>query len=327
MAVALLVALALASALHAQERRWTVAFANLTEEPGVTLEGTGFTGREVRESFVLAARAYPIDLVFYDNQRDPARTLSNAEDAIARKVDLLIEYSHDAATNVAVADRLRAARIPVLAINGEVPGAPLYTIDNLAAGRIAGNTLGQFGAQAWSGKPMVAVLVGDLGAKAHRVPERAQGVREALASHVPAVRIVPLDTRGNPAQVAPMLGKLLASQPSAKLLIAAMDDASALAAKSALESAGRLLDAAIVSHGADRSMHGGMNDRKEIDPANRGSIVLGSVAFLLDRYGYEVLPLAVAMLRGETVPARTTTRHVLITAANVFKEYPPYDMN
>ena len=34
----------------AQERRYTVAFANLTEEPGATLEGTGFTGREVRES-------------------------------------------------------------------------------------------------------------------------------------------------------------------------------------------------------------------------------------------------------------------------------------
>src|SRR5205807_2362148 len=102
---------------------------------------------------------------------------------------------------------------------------------------------------------------------------------------------------------------------------AAMDDTTALAAKSALEAGGRLRDAAIVSHGADPSIHGGINDRREIDPANRGSIVIGSVAFLLDRYGYEVLPLAVRMLRGETVAPRTTTRHVLITAANVFREY------
>ena len=51
------------------------------------------------------------------------------------------------------------------------------------------------------------------------------------------------------------------------------------------------------------------------------------MAFLLDRYGYEVLPLAVRMLRGEAVPPRTATRHVLITAGNVFREYPPYDMN
>ena len=106
-----------------------------------------------------------------------------------------------------------------------------------------------------------------------------------------------------------------------------MDDTTALAAKGALESSGRLRDAAIVSHGVDRSIHGGINDRKEIDPTNRGSIVIGSVAFYLDRYGYDVLPLAMRMLRGEPVPARTATRHRLVTAANVFIEYPPYDMN
>jgi hypothetical protein len=33
------------------------------------------------------------------------------------------------------------------------------------------------------------------------------------------------------------------------------------------------------------------------------------------------------MLRGEPVPPRTVTRHLLITASNVFVEYPPYDMN
>jgi hypothetical protein len=70
-----------------------------------------------------------------------------------------------------------------------------------------------------------------------------------------------------------------------------------------------------------------MNDRKEIDPNNRGSIVLGSVAFFLDRVGDSALPLALRMLRGEQLPPRTVTSHLLITAANVFIEYPPYDMN
>ncbi len=74
------------------QRRWVVAFANATEQPGVTLEGTGFTGAEVHGSFDLAVRQYPIDLVFYDNQRDDARAVANAEAAIARKVDLYIQY-------------------------------------------------------------------------------------------------------------------------------------------------------------------------------------------------------------------------------------------
>ena len=56
-------------------------------------------------------------------------------------------------------------------------------------------------------------------------------------------------------------------------------------------------------------------------------IVIGSVAFYLDRAGYSVLPLALGMLQGQTLPPRTTVDHRLVTAANVFTEYPPYDMN
>ena len=328
LALGVLAALVLGAGLGpaVAQRQYVVAFANLTEEPGVTVEGTGFTGREIRESFVLAARAHPIEMVFYDNQRDDARAMQNAEAAIARKVDLYIQY-HRGAANAAIGEKLKAAGIRVLAVNDPVPGAPLYTVDNLAAGRVAGEALARFALRSWRGQPTAAAGVGTLSATADRVPERGQGVTAALRQRLPAVRVTDVDTKGNPAQVGPQVGKFLAAHPGGKLLFAATDDTTALAVKSAVESAGRVQDTAIVSHGMDRTIHGGMNDRKEIDPANRGSIVIGSVAFYLDRLGYEVLPLAMRMLRGETLPARTTTRHVLVTAANVFVEYPPSDMN
>jgi ribose transport system substrate-binding protein len=309
------------------QRRWRVAFANLTEEPGVTVEGTGFTGAEIRESFALAARPYPIDLVFYDNRRDDARAVANAEAASARHVDLYVQYHRGAAATATVAEKLKAAGIPVLAINEPVPGAPLYALDNAGAGRVAGDALAQFAAQTWSGQPTAAVVIGRVSAAADRVPERVQGVRDVLRMRLPAARVTTLDTQGNPAEVAPLLGAFLAANPTRKVLIAATDDATALACKAAVESAGRARDAAIVGQGVDRSIHGGINDRKEIDPSNRHSIVIGSVAYYLDRLGYEVLPLAVRMLRGEPVPSRTVTMHKLITAANVFVEYPPSDMN
>jgi ribose transport system substrate-binding protein len=309
------------------QRRWVVAFANLTEEPGVTLEGTGFTGPEVRESFTLAARPYPIDLVFYDNRRDDARAVANAEAAIERRVDLYVEYHRGATANATVGQKLKAAGIAVLAVNDPVPGAPLYTIDNVAAGRVAGEALAQFSARAWPGQPTVAVVIGRVSASTEGLPERVRGITEALRERLPAARLTTLDTQGNPMQVAPLLGGFLAAHASRKVVIAATDDATALAAKAAVETAGRSRDAAIVGQGVDRTIHGGINDRKEIDPMNRNSIVIGSVAFYLDRLGYEVLPLAVRMLRGEPVPPRTVTPHKLITAANVFIEYPPYDMN
>src|SRR5262245_1272957 len=323
-AIAATVALGAASAAAAApERRYTIAFANVTEEPGLGVEGTGFTGADIRQSFILAARTLPVELVFYDNHGDDARAVANAEAAIARKVDLYVQYHRGAAANADVARKLKAAGIPVLAVNEAAPGAPLYSLDNAVAGRIAGDALAQFAARTWAGQPTAAVVIGRVSAN----PERVQGVAEALRKRLPAAQLTMLETQGNAAQVAPLLGPLLASQPPRKVLIAATDDATALAAKAAVEAAGRARDAAIVGQGVDRSIRGGANDRKELDPSNRASIVLGSVAFYLDRMGYQVLPLAMRMLRGETVPARTVTPHKLITPANVFAEYPPYDMN
>jgi ribose transport system substrate-binding protein len=324
--LAAILVVAAAFPVVSEPRRYTIAFANLIDEPGVTLEGTGFTGADVRQSFVLAARGRPIDLVLYDNHRDGAKALANVADAIQRKVDLYIQYFPDPAVNKDVAEMLRNAGIPVLAVNYPVPGAPLFAINNRAAGRIAGEALTRFAGTNWSGQSTVAVVVGNLADQANGLTERSEGVREALARQLPSSRIVALDTRGNPAQVASLLGKAAASHPNTKILVAAMDDATALSAKSALDSLGRTADAAIVGLGCDRAVHGGASEKKELDPNNRGSILIGSVAFYLDRYGYEVLPLALRMLGGEQVPPRTEVRHILITSANVWREYPPYDM-
>jgi hypothetical protein len=74
----------------AQERRFTIAFANLTNDAGARIEGLGFTGEDVHASFVLGARGLPIDLVLYDNAREGVKAVANAEDAVQRKVDLYI---------------------------------------------------------------------------------------------------------------------------------------------------------------------------------------------------------------------------------------------
>jgi ribose transport system substrate-binding protein len=147
---------------RAEARRFRIALANLDETPGVTLEGLGFTGSEVRRSFELAARTLPVDMLYYDNAGDPARAVANAEAAIAAKVDLLIEYNADPDADAGIARRLAAASIPALALVDPLPGAPLYGPDNRAAGRIAGRALGAFARETWPGEEVLGVLIGDL---------------------------------------------------------------------------------------------------------------------------------------------------------------------
>jgi ribose transport system substrate-binding protein len=315
------------SAAPAQQRRYKVSFANLTEDPGARFEGLGFTAADVRTSFALAARNLPLDLVYYDNDRNRVKTLANADDGIARKLDLYIQYCDDAAANAEIGKRMKEAGIPVLAINYPVPGSPFYGADNVLAGRLAGDALVKFAAGAWRGEQVMAVIVGDLANTGDHVPERTEGISTALKAASPVIAETRLDSGGNPAQADALLRRYLAAHTTGKLLIAALDDTTALTAKATVEAANRAVDTAIASQGCDRSVHGGANDKKEIDPTNRGSILIGSVAYLLDRCGYDVLPLAMKMLAGEPIPPRTMTRHILVTAANVFHVYPPIDMN
>src|SRR5499425_2710971 len=187
----------------------------------------------------LAARDQPVDMVFYDNQKDGTKAIANVADAVQRRVDLYIRYFPDPAVNQDVSAMLRKAGIPALAVNYPMPGAPLYGVDNAAAGQIAGEALARFASRGWAGQAMVAVLLGNLTGQTSGLPERVRGVRASLTRLLPGARLVALDTRGNPAQVSPLLGKVAAASPNTRLLIAALDDATALAAKSALEALGR----------------------------------------------------------------------------------------
>ena len=318
---------ALAGAAEQPVRIWRIAFANLTDEAGQRIEGLGFTGPEVRRSFELAARTLPVEMSYYDNAQNPAKALANAEAAVRARVDLLIEYNADAAANAEIAGKLRTAGIPIIAINHPVAGAPLYAMDNRAAGRIAGGALAEFAQATWPNETTLAVIIGDFGDTSIGMAERVAGITDGLRKHVADLVPTKLDTSGNPIRVEALLVKFLRAQPRRKVVVAALDDATALAARGAIELASRTGDCVIVGQGVDRSIHGGASDRKELDPSNRGSIVLGSVAYYMDRYGYDVLPLALDLLRGKAIPGRTATQHKLITAKDIFREYPPFDMN
>ena len=306
---------------------YRIAFANINETQGVRIEGLGFTGLDVRRSFEMAARILPVDIIYYDNAGDEETAVSNAADAISQKVDLLIEYNGETAANPEIARKAAAAGIPVLAISYPVGDAPLYSADNYEAGRIAGRALGAFSKQSWPDDTPVAAVLGDLGDPSDAVGQRIKGIIDGLHAELQGIEPTMLDSGGQPQRGDDLLTKYMRQQSRSKVLVATLDDATALWARNAVELAVRINDCVIVSQGLDRTIHGGAHEKKEIDPTNRASVILGSVAYFMDRYGYDVLPLALRMLKGQTVPPRTFTQHVLVTGANVFKEYPPIDMN
>ena len=93
--------------------------------------------------------------------------------------------------------------------------------------------------------------------------------RESPKASTRSAGLTPIRSkRGNPVRVEGLLGKFLGAQTRRRVLVAALDDASALAAKAAVEIAGRTSECVIVGLGFDRSVHGGASEKKEIDPDN-----------------------------------------------------------
>src|SRR5499426_4596814 len=244
--LAALTALAAAGRAVAQQRRFTAGFANLSDDAGARIEGLGFTGEEIRSSFVFGARSLPIDLVLYDNARERAKVIANADDAVQRKVDLYIQYCDDLEANDEIAQRLAAARIPVLAVNFPVGNAPLYSADNREAGRLAGDALGRFALTTWPGRLLAAAILGAVKDPANAVQARIAGITEGLRRHLPDVAPVELDSGGNFLEAQTQLRRLFAKESGAQMLIATLDDATALAAKLAAETAGRVPDSVLV---------------------------------------------------------------------------------
>ena len=312
---------------RAEARHYRIALAVLDKTPGVTLDGLGFTGAQLQRGFELASRTLPIDMLYYDNAGDPVRAVANAEAAISTKVDLLIEYNADREASAEIARKLSAAGIPALALVYPLPEAPLYGPDDRAAGHIAGQALGKFAVENWSGDRVRGLIIGDVAGPDPAVGERIQGITDGVHETLPTLEFASLDTGGQSIRADALLTKVLQVQRGQRLLIATLDDLAAVYAKNAIEMNRRQSDCIIVSQGLDPNIHGGVSEKKEIDPNNRGSVVLGSVAYYKDRYGYDVLPLALRLLSGEKLPSHTTTRHLLVTANNVFSEYPPFDMN
>jgi hypothetical protein len=179
----------------------------------------------------------------------------------------------------------------------------------------------------WPGEQVLGVIIGDFDSPNAAVNERIEGITGGVQEVLPELRFAKLDTGGQSTRADALLTRFLQTERRRRMLIATLDDLAAVYAKNAIEMNRRQSDCIIVSQGLDRNIHGGVSEKKEIDPNNRGSVVLGSVAYYMDRYGYDVLPLAMRLLAGETLPARTLTQHRLVTADTVFREYPPFDIN
>jgi ribose transport system substrate-binding protein len=263
---------------------------------------------EVTESLKAAASAVGVDLLILDNCYDAATAMRNAEEFVKHRVDLVIELQVEQEAAPVIADKIAAAKIPLIAIDIPHPHATFFGVDNYRVGFEAGELLAAHALRNWGGK--VDWTIGlDLPEAGLLVQSRITGMFEAVRSAIPDLPVesfVRMDGRGLRDRCRKLISDFLDRHPRDRhILISANSDTAALGALDAARDRKREKHVAIV--GQDCIPEAVEEMRKPASP------FIGSVSHEAGSYGPNIVHLGLALLRGQTVAPYNYVAHKMVT--------------
>ncbi len=284
---------------------------------GYAAQGTDYQfSKEVSESLQRAAAAEGIELICLDNRYNPKTAQRNADLLVREEVDLVIEFQTDENIAPILAAKYREAGIPLIAIDIPHPGATYFGANNYEAGLIGGRHLGRWAKQTWHGD-VDEVVFFEL-ARAGNLPRmRLTGMLFGLKAFLPTLedrQVTYINGDGRFGESFEAMRKYLRTTRSRHILVGAINDASALGALRAFQEAGRTDFCAVMGQNASPE---GRSELRE--PATR---LIGSVAYFPERYGEELMRVALEILGHRAVPPAVFVKHQLITPDTVNHFYP-----
>lgn len=284
--------------------RVRIGFANLSEDHPFPVA--------VRQGLERAVAAHAdVDLYLADNAMSGPTALRNVDYFVEREVHAVIEYQYHADYGAVLMSKFREAGIPVIAVDVPLPGATYFGVDNYVAGQIGGEAAAEAVIARWGGSVDRVVSL-DLGAAGRTPAARMQGQLDALRARITVTddQVVHIDRGISRADTQVAVADMLHAFPErARFVVLASTDESALGAIDAIRQVGRSELAVVVSQGADAGARAEM-----LTP---GSPLVGAVSYVPERYGPQVLQLALAILAREPVPPAAYISHELVTAESI----------
>jgi ribose transport system substrate-binding protein len=284
---------------------------------GYAAQGTDYQfSREVSESLRQAAVAEGIELISLDNRYSAKVAQRNADMLVREKVDLAIEFQTDEEVAPIVASKYREAGIPMIAIDIPHPGATYYGANNYEAGLIGGRYLGRWVKERWQ-SAVDEILLLELKRAGNLPRMRLSGLVVGFNLTLPRAgncRVVHLEGNGELGPSFQAVRRHLRTSRARRVVVGAINDPSALGALRAFQEAGRTDNCAIM--GQNASPEGRAELRQ---PKTR---FVGSVAYFPERYGPNLIKVAIDILNKQPVPPAVFVEHKLVTPGTVNHYYP-----
>ena len=261
-----------------------------------------------------AADRDQVDLIEVENLYSAKVALRNAQKLARQKVDLAIEFQVYERIGAQLSALYEQASIPVIAIEIPQPGAVFFGIDNYRVGQLAGKALVKAAQEHWQGE-IDELLMLDLEIAGSLPHLRISGAESTVRKSLPgSYQILHLDSRGEMERSFELVRQHLQFSPKRKTLIFGVNDLAALGALRAFSEVGRAKFCLALGVGAFPEA------RQELrSPQTR---LIGSIATFPERYGDNLIQIALDILHHKQVPPAVYAPIQLITPQNIYKFYP-----
>jgi len=272
--------------------------------------------RAVTRGVVEGAARVGIDLVVLDSQHNVEFAMDNAKRLATENIDLIMEFQSYFQVGSVLSALARLRRVPLIAIEMPHPDAIYFGVDNCQAGLSAGRYLARWAEQHWKGQVDEILLIGS--SRGGSLPEgrlagSVLGIQEVLPNSANS-QVSKIDGDWSYEASCEAVKRHLNRSRGNRILVSAICDQSALGALEAFKDAGRLQDCAITGQ------NGSIEARLEMRHLN--SRLIGSVAYFPERYGEQLIPLALDILgQRATVPRAVFIKHQLLTPSNLSQYY------
>lgn len=272
--------------------------------------------RAVTEGILAAAQVAGIEIVLLNNAYSPLVALQNAEALIQAEVNLVMEFQTDSSIAALISSRLQERHVPLIAIEIPHPNAVYFGANNSQAGLTAGRYLGRWAEANWKGKVDEIVLLG-LPMAGSLPGSRLTGALLGLREIMPTLQdsqVTVLNGNGQFHASYDVIQQHMRKNTNEHILVSTINDPSALGALQAFRDAGREKHCAIVGQNAS-------SDAVQ-EMARQRTRMIGSVGYFPEKYGEQLIKLALQILENKPVPHAVFIKHHLITPANVREYYP-----
>lgn len=297
-------------------RSLTKPHSSRTVRLGFAAQTDSEFSREVTASLQGAAAREHVHLITVNNRYSPKTALRNADLLIRERVDLVLEFQTYERVAPIIASKFLEANIPVIAIEIPHPGTIYFGANNYQAGLIGGRALGRWAKEHWDGAVDTIMMLelpiaGSL--PQLRISGMLAGLREELR-RIDRIPVLRFDGKGGFERNLELMRKHLRRNKPKRTLVGAINDMAALGALRAFEEAGASELCAVMGQNGIRE------SRSEL--RRPGTRLAGTVAYFPERYGDELIPLALAILQRKLIPSTVFVKHQLLTSKNVDLLYP-----